>query len=190
MFESHPTLSLLKEHKIEVFLLLILGGLLYYIYSSFSEAPQIEQFEEPEYVLQLNEVKIEDYWLDQNRWRLLGKQASVSKDNRLVFLNDVKILVYNPQIPGKREIDIVVTADKGTIDWKKGLVTLTSKVIMTRQSDIRINTEKATYQYNEGVLYIPEKVVMHYLQDTVIGEELTYNIHQKTTQLVDGIWLE
>ncbi len=190
MLDSHPTLSLLREHKIEIFLLLVLGGLLFYIYSSFLETPVIEPFEEPEYALQLNDVKIEDYWLDQNRWRLLGKQASISKDNQFVFLTDVKIFVYNSQAPGQQEIDIIVTADKGTIDWKKGIVTLMFKVTMTRQSDIRIKTEKATYQYNEGILHIPEKVVIHYLQDTLIGEALTYNVHQKTTQLVNGIWLE
>ena len=190
MPDSYRTLHILREHKIEILLLLLLGGLLSYIYFSFSEAPVIEPFQEPEYVLQLNDVKIEDYWLDRKRWRILGKQASVTKDNNIISLTEVKILVFKPQTAESEKVDMVVTANEGTIDWKKEVLTLSSKVIMTRQSDVRVNTEKAIYQYNQGILHIPEKVVIQYLQDTVIAEQLTYNVHQKTTQLIHGIWLE
>ena len=189
MPDSYRTLTILREHKIEIFLLLLLGGGLFYLYFSL-EAPVVEPYQEPEYVLQLNDVKIEDYWLDQKRWRILGKQASMTKDNKIVSLTDVKILVYKPQPSENQEVDIVVTADEGTINWNKEIVTLHSKVIMTRQSDIRVNTEKVIYQYKQGILHIPEKVVIHYFQDTVIAEQLTYNVHQKSTQLLDGIWLE
>lgn len=190
MPDFHSTLYFLKEHKIEILLLLFLGGLLTYVYSLVSDEETGEPFGEPDYVLKLDQVQIEDYWLDQKRWKVFGKNASIAKNNSVVLLSDVKILIFDAHPPKPAEIDIVVTADKGTIDWKKEIVTLTSQVKMTRQTEMRIQTEKAIYHYQEGVLHIPDNVDMHYLQDSVIGEALTYYVYQKKIELQRATWLE
>ena len=190
MLDTHRTLDLLKEHKIEIVLLLLLGGLLFYIYSRFPEDPIAPSLGESRYLLKLDEVEIEDYWQNLKRWKLLGKQASVAKDNQIVFLTDVQIFVYNSQNPESTTIDIMVTANEGSIDWEKEVVTLTSDVEITRQSDMRINTEEAIYQYNEGLVHLPRKVDVRYLEETVRGEQLTYNIHQNRIELYNSILLE
>ena len=55
---------------------------------------------------------------------------------------------------------------------------------------MRINTEEAIYQYNEGLVHLPRKVDVRYLEETVRGEQLTYNIHQNRIELYNSILLE
>ena len=98
---------------------MLLGGLLFYIYSRFPEDPIAPSLGESGYLLKLDEVEIEDYWQNLKRWKLLGKQASVAKDNQIVFLTDIQIFVYNLQNPESTIIDIIVTANEGSIDWEK-----------------------------------------------------------------------
>ncbi len=187
---SRSTSSILREHKIEIFLLLILGGLLSYLYFSFPEDTIIEQIGQQEYILHLNDVEIEEHWLAEKRWKLLGKQAFVTQNTDIVVLTDIEIFVYDPKYPEKPEVDITISANKGEVDWKNEIVTLITDVKMTRRLEMGLNTEKAIYHYNKGILYIPEKADIHYFEDTILGKQITYNVNQKTFELFEAIWLE
>ncbi|MBF0289154.1 MAG: LPS export ABC transporter periplasmic protein LptC [SAR324 cluster bacterium] len=190
MPNSYSTSSILREHKIEIFLLLILGGFLSYLFFSFSEDTLIEETGQQEYILQLNNVEIQEHWLTEKRWKLLGKKASVKKDTDIVILTDVEIFVYDPKYPEKQEVDIIVSANEGEVDWKNEVVTLTTDVKMTRKLEMGLNTERAVYHYNKGILHIPENADIHYFEDTILGKQITYNINQKTFQISGAIWME
>ena len=190
MLDTYRTLNILKVHKNEIFLLLLLGGLLFYMVTALKDDSFTPSIEESDYLLKLDEVEIDDYWLNQKRWKLLGKQASIAKDKEIVFLNDIQIFVYDLQNPDVEYVEITVTANEGNIDWKKEVVTLTSNVEIIRQSEMQIKTEEAIYHYNEGLVHLPQQVDIHYLEELVKGEQLTYNIHQKKIELHNTIWLE
>ena len=138
----------------------------------------------------MNRVEIEDFWLDQKRWTLLGDRASVAKDTEKVFLTDVRILVYTTEPTEAPEVDIEVTSEEGELDWENGIVTLSSDVVMTRNTEVRLTTDKAVYEYNKGLLNIPDDVNIHYQRDTVLGRQLTYNVAQKTIHLLNAVLLE
>lgn len=190
MMDTYRTLNILKVHKSEIFLLLLLGGLLFYIYTAFKDDSITPSLEEPDYLLKFDGIEIDDYWMNKKRWKLLAKHASVAKDNEIVFLSDIQIFVYDLQNPGTSDIDITVTANEGSINWSKEVVTLNSEVEIFRQAELRINTEKAVYHYNEGKVDLPQPVEIHYLEDLVKGERLTYNIHQNKIELHNAILLE
>ena len=190
MLDTYQTLNILKVHKSEFLLLLLLGGLLFYIYTAFKDDSITPSLEEPDYLLKFDGIEIDDYWLNKKRWKLLGKHASVAKDNEIIFLSDIQIFVYDLQNPEASNINITVTANEGSIDWNEEVVTLNSNVEIYRQSEMQINTEKAVYHFNKGIVDLPQQVDIHYLEDLVKGERLTYNIHQNKIELRNAILLE
>ena len=190
MSDSHFASNILKEHKLEIFLFVILGGVFTYFYSSILQEETAEPFDEPDYVLQAEQVQIEDYWGAQKRWKIFGQKAFIAKNNRMVVLEDVKILVYRPQPAPPSQVDVVVTAEQGIINWEEERVTLLSDVKMVRPPEMQIRAQKTIYHYQSGLLHIPDKVDMHYLQDSVVGEALTYDVLQKKMELQQARWMQ
>ena len=107
MLDTHRTLDLLKEHKIEIVLLLLLGGLLFYIYSRFPEDPIAPSLGESGYLLKLDEVEIEEYWQNLKRWKLLGKQASVCQRQSDCFLKRISKFLYTISKTRKAQLSIL-----------------------------------------------------------------------------------
>ncbi len=192
MSDHLSTRALLWEFKKEIALLSLLGGaLVYMLYTFSSEEVSLAPLEQPEYLLHLDNVEIEDFWLDHKRWTVLGKQAFVLPGTEKVNLTDVRILVYHDADSEKpQEVDIVVTAREGEIDWKEEVVTLNEQVVVTRNTEMQAYTEKAFYRYTQGILEVPVKVDIHYLEDTIIGEKLTYDVRQQTLQLSQALLME
>lgn len=189
MLDSRFASNIFREHKLEVFLLVVLGGLFSYFYSLILQEEPPAPLAETVYVLQAHQVEIEDYWRDRKRWKILGQKALVTKNHRIVFLEEVKIWVYRPP-PSPLQADVVVTAKQGIINWEAKTVTLITDVKMTRGAEMEVNAQQAIYHYQTGILHIPDEVDMHYLQDSVFGEALTYDVHQEKMELHRAKWLQ
>lgn len=191
MPDSKLTSSIIREHKKEVFLLLLLGSLFSYVY--ISSPPEVELFDtyrEPEYTLQLKNIEIEDHWLEKKRWKIFGKTASIPKDNKKVILTDVKILVYRSSNLSELDDDVIITSNSGELNWNNQSVTLSSNVQMHQGSEISLNTEYAVYNYEEGILNMPQKVNIRYFEATIKGNQLTYSVPLQNIELHDITWKE
>ena len=212
MANHFSTRVLLKRHKYEFFLLIVLGGFLGYLLYNFSDEP--ESFVEGnalESGLVLNGVVINDYLSDKNRWQVSSGKAADEHDSSKVFLEKVIIEVFEqPQQKtqqevsssntsskniaaaksSKKHVDITVTSETGTINWETQQIVLTGNVVMKKHPDIEVLTNEAIYFYDQQTVNIPQDVEIHYAQDTVTGNNLTYNVLKETIHLHNAFWLE
>lgn len=180
--EAHPYYLVLWDNKKEILLLIILGTVLAYTYYSWQDKkPVVDVPVETSKVLTLRQVEVNDFQNEKKRWKIIGSKALVTEDTKNVLLNDIKILIYTPE--SNSIIDLQITAKSSLIDWGLQQVVLTENVKVEKGSSMHLNAEKAIYNYKSGNLTLPGSVDYHHGEDTVLGQNLRYNVHEKVLNL-------
>ena len=196
--------SFLHENRKELTILLLLGalaGAAYYLFS-FSEPPENIPFEERG-VLDLEQITVNDYQLERRSWKLKGKRAVISeKSSRMrieqvtiwVFVSDNSSVKPTPNLPlstnlPTQEVDLVITAEQGLIEWDDNRVTLTGNVVLLRNDGSEVHTETAIYNAKQEILTIPKPVRVLREGHTLHGSGLIYNVSKGELNLKQPVLL-
>ena len=196
--------SFLHENRKELTILLLLGalaGAAYYLFS-FSEPPENIPFEERG-VLDLEQITVNDYQLEQRSWKLKGKRAVISEKSSRMRIEQVTIWVFvsdnssvnpSPNLPlstnlPTQEVDLFITAEQGLIEWDDNRVTLTGNVVLLRNDGSEVHTETAIYNAKQEILTIPKPVRVLREGHTLHGSGLIYNVSKGELNLKQPVLL-
>ncbi|MED5516706.1 MAG: LPS export ABC transporter periplasmic protein LptC [SAR324 cluster bacterium] len=189
----HSYSSFFHENRKELAILLLIGaiaGAAYY-FSHYSQPREIFPLEESG-VLDLQQIKINDYQRERKSWKLVGNRAVVSeKSNRMRF-EKVKIWVYaTNNIPdnvsteksgavknSSEQVAIYITADQGLIEKHDNRLTLSGNVVLWSEDGSEAHTETAIYDAKKEILTIPKPVRMLGEGHTMLGSRLTYDVSE------------
>ena len=184
--------SFLHENLKEIGLLLLLGaiaGAAFYFFSS-KKSTEVTPFEEIG-VLDLNQITISDYHLQNKKWELEGERAIISEKSNLMRIEKVKIWVYTndnlslsvePKSSTSKKLDkkndIYIIADQGLIEKEDSRVTISGNVMVIHDDGSEILTDTAIYDVKKDSITIPKPVRILREGYTMLGSDLMYSISE------------
>ena len=189
----HSYSSFFHENRKELAILLLIGaiaGAAYY-FSHYSQPREIFPLEESG-VLDLQQIKINDYQRERKSWKLVGNRAVVSEKSNRMRVEKVKIWVYaTNNIPdnvsteksaavknSSEQVAIYITADQGLIEKHDNRLTLSGNVVLWSEDGSEAHTETAIYDAKKEILTIPKPVRMLGEGHTMLGSRLTYDVSE------------
>ena len=192
--------SFFKQNLKELVFLILLGALAgasYYFFSSknFTEITPLEEIG----VLDLYEITISDYQMENKKWKLKGTRAIISEKSNLMRIEQVKIWVYtsdnssqndqlHPSIINKNNY-IFIIADQGLIEREDNRVTISGNVIILHDDGSEIRTDTAIYDAIKDTITIPKPVRIVREGFTMLGSNLIYSISDGNLILNNPIML-
>ena len=195
--------SFFKQNLKELGFLILLGaiaGASYFFFSSnnFSEVTPLDEVG----VLDLYEITISDYHLENKKWKLEGMRAIISEKSNLMRIEQVKIWVYtsdnstlNVKFDPSKDIDepknkyIFIIADQGLIEREDNRVTISGNVILLHDDGSEIRTDTAIYDAKKDTITIPKPVRVLRKGFTMLGSDLIYSISDEKLILNNPIML-
>ncbi len=196
--------SFLHENLKEIGLLLLLGaiaGASYYFFPS-KKSTEVTPIEEIG-VLDLNQITISDYHLQNKKWELEGERAIISEKSNLMRIEKVKIWVYTndnlslnvkPKFSNIKKLnkknDIYIIADQGLIEKEDSRVTISGNVMVIHDDGAEIRTDTAIYDVKKDSITIPKPVRI--LRDgyTMLGSDLIYSISEGRLNINNPVMLK
>ena len=183
--------SFLSENRKELLALLLLcavAGAAYYFFS-FSQPTQIKPIEEKG-VLDLHQITVNDYYMENKKWKLKGKRALISEKSKHMRIEQVKIWVYaqdnytakssadlsEEENLSPKMVDLVITADQGLIERHDNRVTLSGNVVLLRDDGSEVFTETAIYDAKKDTMTIPKPLMIFREGHTMRGSGLIYQV--------------
>jgi len=184
--------SFFQQNIKELGFLILLGALAgasYYFFSSqyFAEVTPLEEIG----VLDLHQITITDYQMENKKWKLEGMRAIISEKSNLMRIEHVKIWVYTNDNSSKnlkpkfsnhsnssKNNSIHILADQGLIEREDNRVTISGNVKILNDDGSEIRTDTAIYDTNKDTITIPKPVRV--LRDgyTMLGSDLIYSISE------------
>ena len=196
--------SFLSENRKELLALLLLctvAGAAYYFFS-FSQPTQIKPIEEKG-VLDLHQITVNDYYMENKKWKLKGKRALISEKSKHMRIEQVKIWVYardnssaKPSADlskdskfSTQKLEFHITADQGLIERYDNRVTLSGNVVLFHGNVSEVFTETAIYDSKNDTLTIPKPLRMIREGHTMHGSGLTYQVYSGKLNLNNPLLL-
>ena len=195
--------SFFKQNLKELGFLLLLGaiaGASYYFFTSknFTEVTPLEEIG----VLDLYEITISDYQMENKKWKLEGMRAIISEKSNLMRIEQVKIWVYtidnsslNDPLHSSNDTHeqknnfIFIIADQGLIEREDNRVTISGNVILLHDDGSEIRTDTAIYDAKKDTISIPKPVRVVREGFTMLGSDLIYSISDGNVILNNPIML-
>jgi len=182
--------SFFKQNLKELVFLILLGaiaGASYYFFSSqnYTEVTPLKEVG----VLDLYEITISDYHMENKKWKLEGIRAIISEKSNLMRIEQVKIWVYtsdNSSLDVQSQISnnsnkskknyIFIIADQGLIEREDDRVTISGNVVILHDDGSEIRSETAIYDAKKDTITIPKPVRVLREGYTMLGSDLVYSI--------------
>tara|TARA_Y100001970_G_C14021618_1_gene743839 strand:+ start:295 stop:942 length:648 start_codon:yes stop_codon:yes gene_type:complete len=196
--------SFFQQNLKEIGFLLLFGaiaGAAYYFFSS-KKSTEITPFEEIG-VLDLNQITISDYHLENQKWKLEGDRAIISEKTNLMRIEKVKIWVFtndnaslssSSKLSNKKNVyknnDIYIIADQGLIEKEDNRVTISGNVILVHDDGSEIRTDTAIYDAKKDSITIPKPVRVIREGYTMLGSDLIYSISEGKVNLNNPVMLK
>jgi len=195
--------SFFKQNLKELVFLILLGaiaGASYYFFSSqnYTEVTPLKEVG----VLDLYEITISDYHMENKKWKLEGKRAIISEKSNLMRIEQVKIWVYtndNSSLNVQSQLSkdskksknnyIFIIADQGLIEREDNRVTISGNVILLHDDGSEIRSETAIYDAKKDTITIPKPVRVLREGYTMLGSDLIYSISDEKVNLNNPIML-
>ena len=195
--------SFFRENLRELGFLLLLGaiaGASYYFFSS-NNTKEVTPLKEIG-VLDLQQITISDYHLENKIWKLEGERAIISEKTNLMRIENVKIRVYTIDNSSKNiksksskikysntNNDIFIIADQGLIEKEDNRVTISGNVVLIHDDGSEIRTDTAIYDAKKDSITIPKPVRVLREGYTMLGSDLIYSISEGKVNLNNPIML-
>ena len=195
--------SFFKQNLKELGFLILLGaiaGASYYFFSSqkFTEITPMEEIG----VLDLYEISISDYHMENKKWKLEGMRAIISEKSNLMRIEQVKIWVFtndNSSLNVQSQLSnednetknnyIFIIADQGLIEREDDRLTLSGNVILLHDDGSEIRTDTAIYDAKKDKITIPKPVRVLREGYTMHGSDLIYSISDGKINLNNPVML-
>ena len=195
--------SFFQQNLKELGFLILLGaiaGASYYFFSSqhFAEVAPMEEIG----VLDLYQINISDYYLENKKWKLEGNRAIISEKSDLMRIEQVKIWVYisdNSSLNARPKVTnhtndskkkfLFIIADQGLIERKDNRLTISGNVILIHDDGSEIRTDTAIYDAKKDTITMPKPVRVLREGNTMLGSDLIYSISEGKVNLNNPVML-